>query len=79
MFGFVGRWMSDVLLLALSLAFAIAAMQLPALTNDYTAALLQVTNDARHDLDQREDSARDYYHFDAGSDEAVVAALGKAK
>jgi Protein of unknown function (DUF2937) len=78
MFGFVGRWLSDVVRLAVSLVFAIAAMQLPALTNDYTAALLQVTDDARHDLDEREQSARGYYHFDATSDEAVVAAL-KAK
>jgi len=75
MLGFLGRWTSDVVRLTLSLLLAILFMQLPALTSDYTAALLQVANAARHDIDQRESSARAYYHFDASSDQALIAAL----
>lgn len=73
--GFIGRWMSEAVSLSLPLAAAILAIQLPALTGDYTAALLQVTNDARRDIDQREQSARDYYHITASSDDGIVQAL----
>ena len=75
MFGFVGRWVSEVLRLAVPLVCAIVAMQLPALANDYTAALLQLVRDERRDLDQREQAARSYYHFEEASDEELVAAL----
>jgi hypothetical protein len=75
MAGFIGRWLSDAIRLGLSLAFAVAAMQVPALTHDYAAALLQVAEGDRRDIDQREASARQFYHLRADTDEALIAAL----
>jgi hypothetical protein len=75
MLDFIGRWTSDVTRLTLALVLAILIMQLPAVTNDYTSALLQVSNATRHDIDQREASARAYYHFDAIADQEVIKNL----
>ena len=75
MMGFIARWLSDAIRLALPLAFAVAAMQVPALTHDYAAALLQVAKNGRRDIDQREMSARQFYHLEADTDEALIAAL----
>ncbi len=41
--GFLARWLSDALHLGLALALALMAMQVPALAQQYTAALLQIT------------------------------------
>jgi hypothetical protein len=73
--GFIARWLSDAIRLGLPLVFAVAAMQAPALTHDYAAALLQVAKNGRRDIDQREMSARQFYHLKAGTDEALIAAL----
>lgn len=73
--GFLGRWLSDAISIGLSLTFGLAAMQVPALTHDYKSALLQVAEDVRRDIDQRENSARHFYHLTASTDEAVIAAL----
>lgn len=73
--GLLGRWLSDAISLGLSIVCAVAAMQIPALTRDYKSALLQVAEDARRDVDQREDSARRFYHMSAATDEAVISAL----
>ena len=75
MFRFVARWLADTLQLALPLAFAIVAMQLPAFTNEYTAALLQVTSDAQRDIDQRETAARSYYNLPSGTDDQLIEGL----
>src|ERR1700712_6006199 len=75
MAGFLGRWLSDALHLGLSLALALAAMQLPALAHQYTAALLQVAEDGRRDIEQRKASARRFYPTVGETDEAVIAAL----
>lgn len=75
MVGFIARWLSDAIRLSLSLAFAVAAMQVPALTHDYAAALLQVAEDGRRDIDQREASARQFYSLKADTDEALITAL----
>ena len=75
MAGFLGRWLSDALRLGLSLALALAAMQLPALAHQYGAALLQVAEDGRRDIEQRKASARRFYPAVGETDEAVVAAL----
>ncbi len=72
---FLGRWLSDALRLGLSLALALAAMQLPALAHQYAAALLQVAEDGRRDIEQRKASARSFYHMVGETDEAVIAAL----
>jgi hypothetical protein len=73
--GFLGRWLSDTLRLALALAGAILLMQAPALTREYAAALLQVTEDAQRDIEQREASARRFYGIAAPSGAPFVAAL----
>jgi hypothetical protein len=75
MLGFVGRWLSDAVRLTFAMAFAIAAIQLPALTGDYAAALLQVSNDLRRDIDQREQAARGFYGIAAGDEAGLVAAI----
>lgn len=72
---FLGRWVSDSLTIALALAGALLLMQAPAFTADYTASLLQVMREARNDIDQREASARRYYHITATDDDGVAAAL----
>jgi Protein of unknown function (DUF2937) len=73
--GFIAKWLSSTLTLALALSAAITAMQAPAVTRDYLAALLQVATDARRDVDQRIASARRHYPIDAESDQEFVAAL----
>lgn len=72
---FLKRWLSHSVRLALALLFAIIAMQAPAFTNDYATALLQVSADARRDVDQREATARQYYGVQAGDDASLIAAL----
>jgi hypothetical protein len=73
--GFLARWLSHSIDIALALFFAILAMQAPAFTREYAATLLQVAQDSQRDIDQRKDSARQFYGITAGSDEQFVAAL----
>lgn len=75
MAGFFARWLSDVLRVGLPLAFALAAMQVPAVAHGYAAALLQIAEDARRDIEQRKTAARQHYRGAGTSDEAVVSAL----
>ncbi len=75
MAGFVGRWLSDALRLGVPLALALSAMQIPALAHGYAAALLQIAEDARRDIEQRKASARRFYRGAGDADEAVIAAL----
>lgn len=75
MAGFIARWLSDALRLGLPLVLALAAMQVPALAHGYTAALLQIVEDARRDIEQRKASARRFYRGAGDADEAVIAAL----
>jgi nucleotide-binding universal stress UspA family protein len=72
---FIGRWVGNAVNIAFALVFAMLAMQAPAFTRDYAEALLQVAQDARRDIEQREASARRFYPITAGSDEQVIAAL----
>jgi len=72
---FLRRWLSHSVRLALALSLAIIAMQAPAFTNDYATALLQVSADARRDVDQREAAARRYYALPAGDDASLIQAL----
>jgi hypothetical protein len=75
MAGFIGRWLSDALRIGLPLALALAAMQVPALAHGYAAALLQIAEDARRDIEQRKAAARRFYRGAGDADEAVIAAL----
>jgi hypothetical protein len=71
----VRRWLSESISIALALMFAVLAMQAPAFTREYAAALLQVAQDARRDIEQRKASARQFYGIKAAGDEQFVAAL----
>jgi len=71
----VGRWLSDFLRLGIGLAAALVAMQVPALTGSYAAALIQVAEESRRDIEGRKDVARGYYRLEDRSDSGVVAAL----
>lgn len=73
--GFLGRWLSEAVSLGLALGGALAAMQVPALTHEYKAALLQVSEDVRRDVDQREASAKHFYNLTASTDDDVIVAL----
>lgn len=72
---FLARWLSHSVRLGLALFFALVAMQAPAFTADYSNALLQVGNDARRDVDQREAAARQFYNLPDGGDAALIAEL----
>jgi len=72
---FIGRWLSDAMTLACALFVAAMAMQIPALTRNYADALLQVSGEARRDIDRREATAVSFYHLSASGDAAVIAAL----
>ena len=67
MAGFVGRWLSDALRIGLPLALALGAMQVPALAHGYAAALLQIAEDARRDIEQRKAAARQFDRMVGGS------------
>ncbi|HEY1505899.1 MAG TPA: DUF2937 family protein [Stellaceae bacterium] len=72
---FLKRWLSHSVRLGCALFLAIIAMQAPAFTNDYAAALLQVSADARRDVDQREAAARQYYALQGNDDASLIQAL----
>lgn len=72
---FLRRWLSHSVRLASALLIALIAMQAPAFTHDYASALLQVSADARRDIDQREAAARQYYALPDGDDAALIRAL----
>jgi hypothetical protein len=71
---FFGRWISDAFVLAVSLLVAALSMQVPAVTHAYASGLLQLAQEARRDIDQREGVARDFYHL-TGDEAALVDAL----
>ena len=74
---FVGRWLSDALRVALSLAGALLLMQAPALSHDYAAALRQVADAETRDIASREATARSYYSdLQTASETDLLAALG---
>src|SRR5690349_14400901 len=73
--GFLARWLSDALRLGLALTLALAAMQVPALAHQYAVALLQITEDARRDIEQRKNAAQRFYRAMDDTDEAIIAVL----
>jgi Protein of unknown function (DUF2937) len=71
----IRRWLSESISIALALLLAVLAMQAPAFTREYAATLLQVTQDARRDIEQRKASARQFYGIKATADDQFVTAL----
>jgi hypothetical protein len=76
---FLERWLADWLTLALALICAVAALQAPGLAHDYAAALLQVSREARRDIEQRMVSARQFYAIAPADDAAFLEALRKVE
>ena len=72
---FLGRWFSDALSLALSLAGALVLMQAPALSHEYAAALAQVADAQTRDIGAREATARSYYRLEAASEDQLLSTL----
>ena len=70
------RLLSHSLALAAALALALLAMQAPAVTHDYAAALLQIAREMRDDVDQRIATARRVHAIAAADEDGVIAALG---
>jgi Protein of unknown function (DUF2937) len=73
--GFLLRWLSHGIGLALALLLGVVAMQAPAFTREYAAGLRQAAAELHRDIDERESAARDYYNLAALSGDALVAAL----
>jgi Protein of unknown function (DUF2937) len=73
--GFLLRWLSHGVGLALALLFGVIAMQAPAFTHEYAAGLRQAAAELHRDIDERENAARHYYDLAALSGDALVAAL----
>jgi hypothetical protein len=72
----LGRWVADCLELTFMLAGAVLFMQIPTVTHAYVVALQRVAQEARHDIDQHEANARQYYNLPSDTDNAaVIAAL----
>ena len=72
---FLGRWLSDALRLALSLAGALLLMQAPALSHDYGAALRQVADAQGRDIAGREATARNYYDLPSAPEAELLTTL----
>jgi DUF2937 family protein len=73
--GFVSRWLSRSVHMAVALVAAVLVMQAPAVTREYASALLQVSQDSARDIEQRKASARQFYPIKPEGDDEFVAAL----
>lgn len=66
---FLAGWLLHSIRLAAALGLALAAMQAPALTREYQAALLQLVRSADQEIAQRKASAQRFYGIAPGEDE----------
>lgn len=71
---FIGNWLADTIRFALALGLALAAMQLPALAQSYTTALLQVSTATERDVARRLEIAREFLRLPPGTPENEVEA-----
>jgi hypothetical protein len=62
-------WVLHSIRLAAALGMAVVAMQAPAITREYQAALLQLVRSSDQEIAQRKASARRFYGIAAGEDE----------
>ena len=62
-------WLRHSIRLAAALGLALVAMQAPAVTREYQAALLQLVRSSDQEIAQRKTSARRFYGIAAGEDE----------
>ena len=68
-------WLLHSVRLAAALGMAIVAMQAPAVTREYQAALLQLVRSADEDIAQRKASARRFYGIPIENEERFIAGL----
>lgn len=66
---FFTAWLLHSIRLAAALGLALLAMQAPAITREYQAALLQLLRSSDQEIAQRKDSAQRFYGITAGEDE----------
>jgi Protein of unknown function (DUF2937) len=66
---FLAGWLLHSIRLAVALGLALLAMQAPAVTREYQAALLQLVRSSEQEIAQRKASAERFYGIAAGADE----------
>ena len=71
----LGAWFLHSVRLAAALGVAIVAMQAPAVTREYQAALLQLVRSAGEDIAQRKASAQRFYGIPIESEELFITRL----
>jgi hypothetical protein len=71
----LGTWLHNSIRLAAALGIAILAMQAPAVTREYQAALLQLVRSSGEDIAQRKASAHRFYNIPTDDDEGFIAQL----
>jgi DUF2937 family protein len=70
-----GAWLLHSVRLAAALGMAIVAMQAPAVTREYQAALLQLVRSSGEDIAQRKASAQRFYGISIENEERFIAGL----
>ena len=71
----LGAWLHNSIRLAAALGLAILAMQAPAVTREYQAALLQLVRSSDEDIAQRKASAQRFYNIPTDDDERFISQL----
>ena len=71
----LGAWLLHSVRLAAALGMAIVAMQAPAVTREYQAALLQLVRSSGEDIARRKASAQRFYDIPIENEERFMARL----
>jgi Protein of unknown function (DUF2937) len=71
----LAAWLLNSIRLAAALGIAILAMQAPAVTREYQAALLQLVRSSDEDIAQRKASAQRFYNIPTDDEERFIARL----
>jgi hypothetical protein len=71
----LGAWLFNSIRLAAALGIAILAMQAPAVTREYQAALLQLVRSSDEDIAQRKASAQRFYNIPTDDEARFLARL----
>src|SRR5215472_1302043 len=71
----LGVWLLNSIQLAAALGIAILAMQAPAVTREYQAALLQLVRSSDEDIAQRKASAQRFYNIPTDDEDRFIARL----
>src|SRR5712691_10677893 len=74
----LAAWLFHSIRLALALGVALLAMQAPAVTREYQAALLQLVRSSDQEIAERKSSAQRFYGLAPGGDEVSFLARLRA-